>query len=245
MRADLTPSHWSHAALIASPSMNNRTQVLEASLEPYEGFQIPSRHNGLQIAPLRRYTSTEEYPNIAVLKVPVDSAEWRNQRKGQKSILAQFADQRVVLDVTSLMLEWLAFVWGAGDSGNPLLKGHGIPSAAVIEALLGAAGYDISPGLDTSASSPDAFWQSAKWWQDYYADLKIPQMVSRYHISDAQVSEGEDTRAPRKRTTKKAGGRAPAKKTARAPRALSPESRLPKPKMFAGDSMTAAVFREK
>lgn len=166
-------------------------------------------HNGLQIAPLRRYANPIEYPNIAVIRVPVDSSEWRDNQGAQKSILAQFADQRVVLDVTTLMLEWLAFVWCAGDAGNPLLDGHGVPSAAVIESLLAATGYDMSPGLDTSASSPEAFWQTAKWWQDYYSEMDIVQMETRYHVGDYPASRttSDESGSTQGSGTTRGGGR--------------------------------------
>ena len=200
VRGDLTPSHWSHVAMLSTPAttISNRSRILEASLEPYEGFQVPSMHNGLQAAPLSRYADPANSPNIAVIRVPVPPGDWQDNHGEQKSILAQFADQRSVLDVTTLMLEWLAYAWGAGEAPNPLLNGHDIPSAAVIEAILGAAGYDVSPGLDTAASSPEAFWQTAKWWHTYYEAMAIEQMVTRYVIADEIPG---DTKALRPRTS--------------------------------------------
>lgn len=275
LRSDLTPSHWSHAAMISTSNgrMNARTQILEVSLEPYEGFQIPSMHNGLQIAPLRRYANPIEYPNIAVIRVPVASSEWRDNQGAQKSILAQFADQRVVLDVTTLMLEWLAFVWCAGDAGNPLLDGHGVPSAAVIESLLAATGYDMSPGLDTSASSPEAFWQTAKWWQDYYSEMDIMQMETRYHVGDDPASRitTDDGGQTGKSGTTRGGGRSKNERgksnrgdtadrdrspddqpSAKLPSeitstvdeaALRRATALPRPSAFIKQSLTAQMFR--
>jgi hypothetical protein len=246
LRADLAPSHWSHVAMISTPTSNQlsaRTRILEVSLEPFEGFQVPCMHNGLQAAPLNRYASPAQYPNVALIRVPVRRAAWQNNHNGQKSILAQFADQRSVLDVTSLMLEWLAFVWASGDAGNPLLNGHGIPSAAVIESLLGAAGYDMSPGLDTSASSPEAFWQTAKWWQTYYENMGIEQMVTRYVVADELAGEGlGGSLAPAAGTAKNSDRKKATKRAESRPRGLA-AARLPEPKMFAADSMTAAMFR--
>lgn len=102
-------------------------------------------------------------------------------------------------------LEWLAFVWGAGREGNPLLRGHGIPSAAVIESLLGASGYDVCPGLDSSASSPEAIWQTAKWWQHYYTAMNLDPMATRYFTADGGEPE-RSTSGTTRRAAKKAPG---------------------------------------
>jgi hypothetical protein len=52
-------------------------------------------------------------------------------------------------------------------SGNPLLNEYGIPSAVLVEYSVGAAGLDLTPGLASRSSCPEAIWQSAKWWQGY------------------------------------------------------------------------------
>jgi hypothetical protein len=98
---------------------------------------------------------------------------WRDAPAGetwQRCVLNRYREQRSVLDATQLVLEWLGFLWGVGRVGNPLLEGHGIPSSAMIEIVLAAAGYDITPGLESRASCPEAVWQAAKWWHRYYQD---------------------------------------------------------------------------
>lgn len=187
LRADLTPSPWSHAALLMQPEdgVSATSELLESSLEPWEGFQVSTALNGLQVAPLSRYADPEEYPNVALIRVPADPAAWRDALGGRKSLRGQFANQRSVLDVPSLTLDWLGYVWCVGGAPNPLVEGRGIPSAAVIESLIGGVGYDISPGIDTSASSPEALWQTAQWWQEYFEDMTIEQMHTRYHQSES------------------------------------------------------------
>lgn len=241
LRHDLTPSHWSHAAIISTPSRSvGNSRLLEASLEPSAGFQLPSMYNGVQGALLKRYADPGIYPNIALIRVPVDPKLWRSQVEGQKSILDQFAEQRVVVDVPTQILEWLAYVWGAGDQGNPLMRGHGIPAATVIETLIGAAGYDMCPGLDSSASSPEAFWQTAKWWQDYYDEMQLASMATRYFVAD-QV-EGTEARGTRASggATKKTAQRA----TGRTPR--TPEQPLFVPRLrLSRDRLTEDLFRRR
>ena len=259
LRSDVTPSHWSHVFMFASTDdgVAGDSEILEASLEPYEGFQVPSKFNGLQWAPLLRYRSPDYYPNIAVIRVPVPPAAWCESQRGQKSIVTQFTDQRVVLDVTSLYLLWLGFVWCACDAGNPLLSGQGVPSAAVIESLIGSCGYDMSPGLDAAASSPEAFWQTAKWWQQYFADLKIAQMLTRYHIAtrsgDAEEAmPAQPVRSSARGTTKKSASTTAKKSAQRSRRASRLEREdlaarglanvLPQPALDLRGSMTARRF---
>ena len=261
LRADLTPSHWSHAAVITTPTsqgVDERSAILEASLEPYEGFHVPSMHNGLQAAPLSRYADAREYPNVAVIRIPVSRNSWRNKHGEQKSIVSQFADQRSVLDVPQLLLEWLAFVWCAGDAGNPTscrarcsgCRRHRRPDRR--------GGLRHVAGDDTSASSPEALWQSAKWWQDYYKDIGVPQLATRYSISDelvADVVERPWVKRPRRaaersatRNRQGAGskGTASARVTVEraAPRVRDLGPRGPRAKMYVGDSMTTALFRQ-
>ncbi|WP_328324859.1 hypothetical protein OHA70_34355 [Kribbella sp. NBC_00382] len=215
LRHDMTPSHWSHAALISTvdPALGD-SLLLETSLDPQEGFQVPSMFNGVQGATLDRYADPAQYPNVALIKVPVGPDMWLGDLENQKSILGQFAEQRVAVDVPSLILEWLGFVWGAGTAGNPILSGHGIPSAAVIESLIGAAGYDLCPGLDSAASSPEAFWQTAKWWQASVESLSLPTLRTRYFTSAQDGSGSTVTPPTRKRPAAKKA--APAKKAAAA-----------------------------
>jgi hypothetical protein len=75
---------------------------------------------------------------------------------------------RSVADLPSLLVRWLAYTWGATEQANPLRQGHGVPSAAMVEALYGLAGVDLTPGLAAAASCPEAIWQAAIWWGKYY-----------------------------------------------------------------------------
>jgi hypothetical protein len=191
LRHDLKPSHWSHAVLLDRPTADvSRTRIYEISLEPASGFEMPTQHNGLQLAQFGQYDDVARYPNIAVLGIDVPAREWRNsQRAGQKSVLEQYKWQRAVLDAPDLMLSWLAFVWGVGRAGNPVLEGKGLPTAAMIETILNAVGFDLSPGLDTRVSCPESFWQAAKWWDLYYEGEQRLPITGRHHVSD-RINEG-------------------------------------------------------
>jgi hypothetical protein len=33
--------------------------------------------------------------------------------------------------------------------------------------VLGAAGFELTPGIASSATCPEAIWQAARWWHEY------------------------------------------------------------------------------
>jgi hypothetical protein len=169
LRNDLTPSHWSHVALLgqSKPEDLAKVPLYEISLMPAGGFGFPPPSNAVQSGVLDRYASPEDFPNIAILYLPASV-----QRKNLMEALKRFQNQRIVLDAVQLLLAWLAYVWGAGRAGNPLLDGLGIPSAAMLETITGAEGFDLTPGLESRSSCPEAIWQSARWWHDYHEENK-------------------------------------------------------------------------
>ncbi|MCB2204741.1 hypothetical protein KQI65_08325 [bacterium] len=163
LRHTLEPSHWSHCMLLDEAGKSiGATKVHEISLEPPGGFGFPPPTNGLQQGSLKQYASADAWPNIALLEIPVARREIRAAMK-------RYQMQRAVLDTVELMLRWLSWAWGVGTQGNPLLENHGIPSAAMLEVLFGAVGFDLTPGLESRASCPEAIWQAAKWWHDFYS----------------------------------------------------------------------------
>lgn len=163
VRHDLTPSHWSHAVLFRGSGWTRAQGIWEISLEPAKGFAHPPRGNGVQEGKLGAYRSPSRVPNVALIRLPVSLPAMR-------AALGTFKMQRNALDAVELMLAWLAYVWGVGRAQNPLLDGLGLPCAALIEALAGAAGFDLTPGLESRASCPEAIWQAARWWHEYYGD---------------------------------------------------------------------------
>ena len=169
IRHDLAPSWWSHAVcLLETESLSARSGLLEISLAPPAGFGFPAQTNGIQTGQLghyrRRVISAEadqnSYPNIALLLVPVPLA-------AVQEALKNLQQQRLQLDFPALVLRWLAWVWGTGAQENPLLEGVGLPSAVMLEAAFAAAGYDLTPGLESRSCCPEAIWQAVRWWQDY------------------------------------------------------------------------------
>jgi hypothetical protein len=186
VRSDLSPSNWSHVMLLEDAQDLTEAAVIEISLEPPRGFDFPTANNGMQQGDLHHYADPAQYPNIAVVCVPLP-------RKEVDQPLERYKRQRAVLDGVDLIVRWLAFVWGVGRSGNPLLDGFGIPSAAMLEIIIGAAGFDLTPGLESRASCPDAISQAAKYWHQYYQDQDKPALSGAYYAPHQYLEKPDDT----------------------------------------------------
>ncbi|XXF78301.1 hypothetical protein P2318_00665 [Myxococcaceae bacterium GXIMD 01537] len=183
MRHDLTPSRFSHVVLMEAGG-GVADEGWEVSLEPAGGFGYPPRTNGVQRAILRRYDDAKSFPNVALLHVPV---EWRLVSRA----LDQFMRQRAVLDTVELVTSWLPYVWGAGRAGNPLLEGKGLPSAAMVEVVLSAAGFELTPGVSSAGSTPEAIWQSARWWHEYPGAGDRAPLTGAWNMDHVLVSSPE------------------------------------------------------
>ena len=177
LRHDMFPSHWSHALLlgpVAQPFA--KTSIFEISLQPPGGFGFPPPVNGVQQGRIDQYRDARVYPNIALMRVAVAQGQVADA-------LNRFRMQRPALDAIELVLRWLGYVWGVGPGGcNPLYDGMGIPAAAMLEIVFGAVGLDLTPGLESRASCPEAIWQAAKWWYEYYEQEENKSLVGAYYV---------------------------------------------------------------
>jgi hypothetical protein len=157
LRSDLTPSHWSAACLISG------SDVITVALDDIGDPGDFAARNGVTRLPLDRYDDPLEFPNVCVL---LFSSTFQPVLDALDDIVAG----RAVLDVPALTAAWLAAIWGVSDLDQPLREGRGIPSAALVELSHAIAGIELTPGLESTSSCPDAIWQSARWWTDYYRE---------------------------------------------------------------------------
>jgi hypothetical protein len=158
VRTDLFPSFWSLAGILHDGETF-------ASV-PLDGRADPSdvpRINGIQTCRLDEYDNPKYFPNIAVLHFTDDVGPIHENIERLKS-------QRSVIDLPTLMLPWLGYIWSIGQAGNPLLAGNGLPSAAFVETVYGIAGVEVTPGLSSASSCPEAIWVAAKWWHQFYGE---------------------------------------------------------------------------
>jgi len=163
IRHDLTPSYWSLVGIVDANDL-----VLTAPLWPLlEPDRVPLS-NGIQAIPLSTFDDPAAWRNIGVVRFPgaqLDPVDCVTRLRGQRSII----------DIPTLILPWLGFVWGAGTGGNPLLNGFGVPSAVLVETAYGMAEVELTPGLAASSSCPEAIYQAARWWTGYYTETAGPQ----------------------------------------------------------------------
>ena len=156
LRSDLLPSFWSLVGILVS-----ETEFVSVPLELQgPAADIPAR-NGVQQCRVADYDDPERYPNVALFRFAENAEAVHAQ-------VTRVRQQRAVIDLPSLMLPWLAFIWGAGQSTNPLLNGHGLPSAVFVEAVYNLSNIELTPGLSSASTCPEAIWQAAKWWRTYY-----------------------------------------------------------------------------
>ncbi len=115
LRNDLTPSHWSHVALLGESTTADlhAAPLYEISLAPAGGFGFPTASNCLQNSALERYGDAKLFPNIAILYLPP-----LVEPRTLKTAVERFQQQRIVIDAVQLLLVWLGYAWGAGRGGK-------------------------------------------------------------------------------------------------------------------------------
>jgi hypothetical protein len=159
LRQDLLPSFWSTCGLLIDGKV-----LMTARVDAISNSSARVERNGLEAVTLdgdSRYGDPSLYPNIAIVQFTDDHAAIREH-------VARIGQERNIVDLLSQIVAWLGYCWAVGGSGNPLMQGHGIPSATLVERAHGLAGIDLSPGLPSASSCPEAIWQAARWWYEAY-----------------------------------------------------------------------------
>jgi hypothetical protein len=156
-RMDLKPSLWSLSGILTSSD-----SFLSVPLELCVPASEIAQRNGVQTCRMTDYDDPDQFPNIAAIRFTADTTKILDNA-------TRIADQRSIIDLPALMLPWLSYIWIAGKAPNPLVEGLGLPSAAFVESAYGIAGIELTPGLSSATSCPEAIWQAAKWWHEFYA----------------------------------------------------------------------------
>jgi hypothetical protein len=155
-RLDMLPSYWSLAGIFTG-----KGTFLSVPLEwTGEAWEI-ARSNGVRECQLADYDDPAQFPNIAAFHITKDS-------RMILDIAARVAAQRNIIDLPALVVPWVSYVWIVGKAPNPLSEGLGLPSAAFLETVYGIAGIELTPGVASSSSCPEAIWQAARWWHGFY-----------------------------------------------------------------------------
>ncbi|WP_077038420.1 hypothetical protein [Pelomonas sp. KK5] len=186
LRPDMQPSYWSQALMVLLEDASLAgAQALHVPLLQPAGPDFGPRSNGVTMEPLAAFDDPAAYPNIALIALPVAQA------KIQARVQA-FMRSRSTLDALEHVLRWLAFAWGVARTGNPLFDNYGLPSACMLEAVCAAEGYDLTPGLESRASCPEAIWIAARHWHDYYEKTGSGIPFGRFTVDHGYpILEGE------------------------------------------------------
>ena len=163
LRQDLLPSFWSTCGLLIDGEV-----LMTARVDAITNSSARVERNGLEAVSLdanSQYGNPMRYPNIAILQFTDDHA-------AIKEHVARIGQERNIVDLLSQIVSWLGYCWAVGGSSNPLMQGHGIPSATLLERAHGLAGIDLSPGLPSASSCPEAIWQAARWWYQAYDPIE-------------------------------------------------------------------------
>ncbi len=168
LRQDLLPSFWSTCGLLIDGKV-----LMTARVDAISNSSARVERNGLESVTLdasSRYGDPALYPNIAILQFTDDHA-------AIKEHVARIGQERNIVDLLAQIVAWLGYCWAVGGSSNPLMHGHGIPSATLVERAHGLAGIDLSPGLPSASSCPEAIWQAARWWYKAYDPVEPSSKV--------------------------------------------------------------------
>lgn len=174
LRFDLLPSYWSSAALLKldQSSLKKSTVIHVPLFQPTDGLFATER-NGVVETPLAEFSNARIWKNIALITLPTP----------QENVLSKlqiFEKGRNYIDALEHVLRWLAFAWGVSRTPNPIHDGVGLPSACMLETLFASVGLDLTPGLESRASSPEAIWATTLYWYEHYTNNHLPTPKGRF-----------------------------------------------------------------
>lgn len=172
LRADMLPSYWSHAfALLASDGALDSASAWQVNLWGHARLDLVPGSNAIQAASIAEYDDPQRYPNIALLKFPAPPSAPAVTKEAVAATIHDLKKARLSEDLVTPLVRWLGFVWGVEEAANPLVQGVPMPSARLTEVLFSALGIDINPGTAGHFTCPEAIWNAALWWSDYYGGV--------------------------------------------------------------------------
>ena len=178
LRTDMLPSFWSGVGV------STGARLLMVPLLPVGDPSAVPGTNAIREVGFSDLDDESQYPNLAAI-------QFTDRSEVIVANVRRLMNQRHAIDIPSMVLAWLAFVWGAGARRNPLLEGIGVPAAALVETAYGMAGIELTPGLASGSSCPEAIWQSALWWHDYY------EKTASVDTRKTATARTDDARLPR------------------------------------------------
>lgn len=206
LRGDMSPSHWSHTALVdAVGEPVGATVLREVSLEPRGSVGCPATTNTVIHAArlVRRPRAGAQHrgPQRAGAALRVAGAQ-RGRGPARADLGPRAAHPAAgrrrpagaAAAVAGLRV-------GRGALGRPAPRRR---RAAVggDDRDAGQRGrLDLTPGLDSRAATPEGFWQTARWWHTYFELQDRPPVHSFCWVPDRLDYAAPRSRRVRLRTT--------------------------------------------
>jgi hypothetical protein len=163
MRRDLLPSLWSQVGIVTSHNV-----VITIPVDSLSDVSRVPEANGVEIVPVSTFDDSTDFPNIALLRFTPSMASLLKTVEAVTPHREQFS-------IPTLLVRWLTYIWAVGEERNPLSEGIGVPSARWLESVFAEAEIELAPGLASGASCPEAIWQAAKWWHEFYGTGSKPE----------------------------------------------------------------------
>jgi hypothetical protein len=211
LRRDLLPSFWSHSMLARKNGADWRdASLIDVPLIQPGGRAFSPRTNGVQEWATGELNDAERFVNIALIGLPIAAEK-------VYTALERFKRSRSTLDALEHVLRWLAFAWGVARTPNPLHDNYGLPSSCMLDTITAAADFDLTPGLESRASCPEAIWVAVLYWWNFYQENARRAPVARFSATHYYpITEPLDplASAPAPRSPSAARKRAP-KRTAK------------------------------
>lgn len=194
LRRDMLPSYWSESLFmrLVGPDVSKAKVIHVPLLQPPRAL-MATRTNGVVERSLKDFADPIKWPNIAIIALPLPYSSLLEK-------IDAFKRSRGTLDALEHILKWLAFSWGVARTPNPLNDGVGLPSSCMLETACAAAGFDLTPGLESRASCPEAIWVAARYWHEYFEEFAGERPSGRYTTPHKFSIEDEPhERTPRQR----------------------------------------------
>jgi hypothetical protein len=189
LRGDMLPSFWSQCGILLGDGLFVTVPLdLDARSKDSpdkrdDDVSAIPRVNAVRYCSLDEIDNPQRFPNLAVIR-------FAKKHDDVGLHIERLSHNRGIVDIPALMLPWLGFIWGVSGFGNPLMNGVGLPSSAFVETVFAMASFELTPGLSSASSCPEAIWQSAKWWTGFYESAAKSDAAAKRKGAVAMVPEG-------------------------------------------------------
>jgi hypothetical protein len=157
LRADLLPSYWSLAAVVASSS-----ELFTVPFDRHPEQATIPESNGIQAVPIEAFDDVTLYPNFGYLRFACDPPRLL-------AAIGRLQRLRATHRYPDALWEWLGYLWGAQEATNPIRRGSGTACARFVNQVFADCNIDLLPGVASGGACPELIWTSALYWSSTFA----------------------------------------------------------------------------